>query len=161
MYTNSRFDYRLEAEKMTKKDWIVLAMPIVLGLGSGFLVSRKKIPTSKYNPPGWVFMLVWPILYALMGYSSYLVYKSKNINREEYLKLFYIHLAALILWWPIFVYFPNKTAALTSLIAIAIFAAYITTKFYLVDKTAAYCMLPYLGWLYVATFLTYKSRAQT
>lgn len=159
MYTNSRFDYSLEAEKLTKKDWLVLAMPIVLGLGSGFLVSRKKIPTSKYNPPGWVFMIVWPLLYALMGYSSFLIYKSKNVNREEYLKLFYIHLGALILWWPIFVYFPNKGAALLSLIAIAVFAAYITVKFYSVDKTAAYCMLPYLGWLCVATFLTYKSRA--
>jgi tryptophan-rich sensory protein len=151
--------YKLESEKLTHKDWIVLALPIVLGLGSGLLVSRSKIPTSKYNPPPWVFMTVWPILYALMGYSSYLVYKSKNINRDEYLKLFYIHLGALILWWPIFVYFPNKMLALGSLVAIALIAAYIATKFYLVDKTAAYCLIPYLLWLCVASFLTYKSRA--
>jgi len=151
------FDYRLEAQKLGQKDWIVLLLPIVLGLGSGFFVSRGKIPTSKYNPPPWVFMTVWPILYALMGYASYLVYTSKNINRNEYLNLFYIHLGALILWWPIFVYFPNKIASLASLIAIAFFAAYITSKFYGVDKRAAYSMLPYLGWLCVAIFLTYKA----
>ena len=42
--------------------------PIVLGLGSSALfISRNRIPKvrSKWNPPGWVFGVVWPVLYLL------------------------------------------------------------------------------------------------
>ena len=39
---------------------VILLAPIILGLGSGYFVSRKEIPKvdSKFNPPGWVFAVV-------------------------------------------------------------------------------------------------------
>ena len=131
--------------------------PIVLGLGSSaLLIPRKKIPRvrSKWNPPGWVFGVVWPILYLLLGYASYLVWKDKEKSSENILEKYIIHFVLLLLWWPYFVYFPNAGFATISLLLLAISAVYIGWNFYKINKTAGYCLVPYIAWLFFATFLT-------
>jgi len=146
---------------MDKNGIIVLFSPIVLGMVSGLLVPKNKIPTvkSKWNPPSFVFSIVWPILYLILGYSSYKIYKiAKTKGFDEpaktYLILFYIHLACLIIWWPLFVFFPNKTLSLVSILALAFSAMYIARVFFEMDKTAGLILTPYIMWLFVASFLT-------
>lgn len=46
---------------------------LVTGDFSGFFDNYAQPPLM---PPAWVFSVVWVILYALMGISSYLVYSS-------------------------------------------------------------------------------------
>lgn len=131
--------------------------PIVLGLGSSALfIPRNKIPKvrSKWNPPGWVFGVVWPILYLLLGYASYLVWNSSDKRIGNTLEKYIIHLVLLLLWWPYFVYFPNAGFATISLLLLAISAVYIGWNFYRINKTAGYCWIPYTMWLFFATFLT-------
>jgi tryptophan-rich sensory protein len=144
--------------------WII--SPIVLGLGtSAIFVTKSKIPKvrSKWNPPGWVFGVVWPILYLLLGYSSYLVWQDRDKDRKEkrekknsqnILQKYIIHLLLLLLWWPYFVYFPNAIFATISLFLLAMSAVYIGWNFYVINKTAGYCWIPYIAWLFFATFLT-------
>lgn len=135
--------------------WIFF--PIVLGLGSSALfIPRNKIPKvrSKWNPPGWVFGVVWPILYLLLGYASYLVWNSSDKRIGNTLEKYIIHLVLLLLWWPYFVYFPNAIFATVSLFLLAISAVYIGWNFYRINKTAGYCWIPYTMWLFFATFLT-------
>jgi len=131
--------------------------PIVLGLGSSAIfVTKSKIPKvrSKWNPPGWVFGVVWPILYLLLGYASYLVWQEKKEKIDSILQKYIIHLILLLLWWPYFVYFPNAIFATISLFLLAISAVYIGWNFYVINKTAGYCLVPYIAWLFFATFLT-------
>lgn len=133
--------------------------PIILGLGSSALfITRDQIPKvrSKWNPPGWVFGVVWPILYLLLGYSSYLVWQEKNSDKsnQNILEKYSIHLVLLLLWWPYFVYFPNAMFATGSLLLLAISAVYIGWNFYKINKTAGLCWFPYTIWLFFATFLT-------
>ena len=131
--------------------------PIVLGLGSSAIfVTKSKIPKvrSKWNPPGWVFGVVWPILYLLLGYASYLVWQEKKEKIDSILQKYIIHLILLLLWWPYFVYFPNAIFATISLFLLAISAVYIGWNFYEINKTAGYCLVPYIAWLFFATFLT-------
>ncbi len=144
---------------MNPQDLFVLFGPLVLGMSSGLLVSKSKIPVvkSKYNPPAIVFSIVWPILYAILGYSSYLIHSIKTSNATWAIRIFYIHLAGLIVWWPLFVYFPNKTLSLTSLAILALSAIYIATLFYEINKTAGLILTPYILWLFVANFLTYNT----
>ena len=135
--------------------------PIVLGLGSSaLLIPRNKIPRvgSKWNPPGWVFGVVWPILYLLLGYASYLVWKSSDKRIGNILEKYIIHLVLLLLWWPYFVYFPSAIFATISLLLLAISAVYIGWNFYKINKTAGYCWLPYTMWLFFATFLTSQTK---
>ena len=129
--------------------------PIVLGLGSSaLLIPKNKIPRvrSKWNPPGWVFGVVWPILYLLLGYASYLVWQDGG--NQKILEKYIIHLVLLLLWWPYFVYFPNVGFATISLFILAISAVYIGWNFYKINKTAGLCLIPYVMWLFFATFLT-------
>lgn len=133
--------------------------PIVLGLGSSaLLIPRNKIPRvrSKWNPPGWVFGVVWPILYLLLGYASYLVWQDGG--NQNILEKYIIHLVLLLLWWPYFVYFPNVGFATISLLLLAISAVYIGWNFYKINKTAGYCLVPYTMWLFFATFLTSQTK---
>ena len=149
----------------TTKKYIWIFSPIILGLGSSSIfVSRSKIPRvrSKWNPPGWVFGIVWPILYLLLGYSSYLVWQNGEKRKEKddsqnILQKYIIHLILLLLWWPYFVYFPNAIFATISLFLLAISAVYIGWEFYVINKTAGYCWIPYIVWLFFATFLTSRS----
>jgi|LauGreDrversion4_2_1035121.scaffolds.fasta_scaffold860872_2 benzodiazapine receptor len=139
--------------------YILLTAPIILGLGSGYFVSRKRIPKVKsyLNPPSWLFGVVWPILYLLLGYSSYLIWNSTNIsigNKQFYLTLYAIQVLLVMSWWPYFVYYPNKFFATVTLILLAIFALVITVLFFPVNNIASYCLVPYVIWLSFASFLT-------
>jgi benzodiazapine receptor len=139
--------------------YILLTAPIILGLGSGYFVSRKRIPKVKsyLNPPSWLFGVVWPILYLLLGYSSYLIWNSTNIsmaNKQFYLTLYAIQVLLVISWWPYFIYYPNKLFATVTLILLAIFALIITILFFPVNNIAGYFLVPYVIWLSFASFLT-------
>ena len=146
-----------------KTEWqniLWIFSPIVLGLGSSAIfIPKNKIPKvrSKWNPPGWVFGVIWPILYLLLGYASYLVWNDKKREKDNSINIlqkYIIHLLLLLLWWPYFVYFPNTVFATISLFLLAISAVYIGWGFYIINKTAGYCLIPYILWLFFATFLT-------
>ena len=139
--------------------YILLTAPIILGLGSGYFVSRKRIPKVKsyLNPPSWLFGVVWHILYLLLCYSSYLIWNSTNIsigNKQFYLTLYAIQVLLVMSWWPYFVYYPNKFFATVTLILLAIFALIITVLFFPLNNIASYCLVPYVIWLSFASFLT-------
>jgi tryptophan-rich sensory protein len=139
--------------------YILLLAPIILGLGSGYFVSRRRIPKvkSSINPPSWLFGVVWPILYLLIGYSSYLIWNALNINmsiKKFYLFLYAIQVLMVMAWWPYFVYYPNKIFSTITLILLAIFALIITILFFPINNIAAYCFIPYVVWLSFASYLS-------
>jgi tryptophan-rich sensory protein len=139
--------------------YILLTAPIILGLGSGYFVSRERIPRVKsyLNPPAWLFGVVWPILYLLLGYSSYLIWNSNNLgmaNKQFYLTLYAIQVLLVMSWWTYFIYYPNKLFATVTLILLAIFALVITVLFFPVNNIAGYCLIPYVIWLSFASLLT-------
>ena len=139
-------------------DYILLFTPIILGMGSGYLIRDKPISKVKsiVNPPSWLFGVVWPILYLLLGYSSYLIWKSNNINKNKYLLLYAIHLTLLVLWWPYFIYFPNKQFATISLLFLFAYAILLSVLYSKVNKIASYCLIPYIIWLLFASYLSYN-----
>lgn len=139
--------------------YILLTAPIILGLGSGYFVSRKKIPKVKsyLNPPSWLFGVVWPILYLLLGYSSYIIWNSKNLtisSKQFYLFMYAIQVLLVMAWWPYFIYYPNKFFATVTLILLAIFALIVTVLFFSINNVAGYVLIPYVIWLSFASFLT-------
>ena len=137
--------------------YVWLFSPIIFGLGSSaILIPKNKIPKvrSKFNPPSWIFGIVWPILYLLLGYASYLVWKSNNEKIDVLLQKYILHVILLLLWWPIFIYFPNPFIASISLGLLTIYAIYLGWEFYKKNVIAGYCFIPYILWLCFATFLS-------
>ena len=59
---------------------VFIAVPLVVGMLSARAAgnSKKKYEAFRQpplSPPGFLFPIVWTILYVLMGISSYLAYK--------------------------------------------------------------------------------------
>ena len=68
-----------------KKDWKMLllhiALPLAIGglsalLTNGDMTKYAALNQPPLSPPGFIFPLVWTILYMLMGISTYLISKS-------------------------------------------------------------------------------------
>ena len=90
--------------KKTKQFLICLAVPLLVG-GLSALITRGGMDTFEtinkpsLSPPGWLFPVVWTILFILMGIASYLVLVSgKPHGRDltELLRFYGIHALSLI-----------------------------------------------------------------
>lgn len=124
-----------------------IALPLVLGIIVGLLTSSES---ANYGGPipGWIFPVVWSILYVLMGISSYLV----SYNREL-LKIYYLNLAVNLLWPIIFFNLGLKTFAFFWILFLIIIVGIMIYRFYKENKLSAYLLIPYIVWLVFAAFL--------
>ena len=101
---------------------------------------------SDLNPPGYVFGIVWPILYLFMGITAW-----RNIDT---IKIdFYIQLFLNAIWSWLFFSFQLPLIALFDiwlLIFINIKILFIVSK---QDKVGAIMYAPYILWLLFASYL--------
>jgi len=131
--------------------YLLFFFPFVIGFSSNLFIGNKKKPQirSKLNPPPWVFAPVWTILYLLLGYVLCLIYKFA----PKYLYLYIIQIILVTIWFPLFVNYPNRLYSTASLIILTIYAIILAYLAYNVNKTASYCLIPYIAWLCFASFL--------
>ena len=143
---------------MSKEEIVSLLIPLVGGFLSG-LISMGGL--KEFNslikpilaPPGFIFPIVWTILYVLMGISSYLIYSENDLNSSCCLKIYVISLFVNFLWSPIFFGLNLRLFALIWIILLDIVVGYMIFCFYKVNKKAAYLQIPYLIWILFATYL--------
>ena len=74
---------------------LIISILIPLGLGllvglitSGGVSNLDNLVLPSFQPPGWLFAVVWPILYTLMGISAYLIDTSYMTNEDNFLSFF-------------------------------------------------------------------------
>ena len=79
--------------KNIKKLIFQIALPLLVGFVSAFLSGDQKavygaLTLPPYAPPAWLFGVVWPVLYVLMGVSAYLVQKmnDKLVEHRQYIR---------------------------------------------------------------------------
>ncbi|UOK43481.1 MULTISPECIES: TspO/MBR family protein [Flavobacterium] len=109
-----------------------------------------------FNPPNWVFVSVWSVLFIMMGVAAGLVWdrmELDKINVRKGLQFFAIQLGLNILWTYIFFGLHNPLLALAeiALLWLMIFETYVVFK--RVDKMASMLLLPYLAWVSFAAVL--------
>ena len=135
-------------KKINKKELAIsIIIPLLFGGIVGFLI---KDATKSYDGfiPSYVFPIVWSILYILMGMASYLVKDDKKL-----INIYKVNLLVNYLWPIIFFLLNLKFLALLELIFLIVIVIYMISKFYKKNKTAAYLLIPYILWLFVAFFL--------
>ena len=116
----------------------------------------SQIVKPKLSPPGFIFPIVWGILYTLMGISSARVYvKAKSMPTIENTGLgIYVLQLIVNFFWPIL--FFNYQAFLLSflwLILLWILIVIMILRFKKICPLAAYLQIPYLLWVTFAGYL--------
>lgn len=101
---------------------------------------------SSLNPPGYVFGIVWPILYILMSVSVFRTFPtSKNI--------FYAQLFFNAIWSWVFFYFQLPFIALLNIWLLIALNLKITIDMYRKDMVSGLLYSPYIAWLFFASYL--------
>lgn len=125
---------------------------LITGDFSSFFDTYKAPPLL---PPGWLFPVVWVILYALMGYSAYLVSISKaEPDRIKCaMTVYWVQLAFNFSWSIVFFRFEWLWGGVAVIVALLLLIVAMILLFFRVDKKAALINLPYLAWVTFATYL--------
>ena len=105
-----------------------------------------ELNKSNLNPPGYVFGIVWPILYLLMSISAFRTFDvSKNF--------FYLQLIFNALWSWLFFAFQLPLVALTNIWLLIFLNMKLLLSMFKVDKLSAFLYAPYIIWLLFASYL--------
>lgn len=110
----------------------------------------KSLNRSKLNPPGWVFGVVWPILYLLLAIFFVLLVKDKKSVKSPPLILFIIQIILNLGWTTIFFRFKMIKFALFLILLINALSIAI---FVMIKNNTKYLLLPYILWLTFASYL--------
>lgn len=116
------------------------------------------IQKPSFTPPNFVFGPVWTALFLLMGISLYIVW-GKGLHRKNVRNAIYVFAAQLalnVVWSALFFGLQNPAAAFVEIILLWIAIALTIVKFYVIDKRAAYLLVPYIVWVSFAAFLNYS-----
>jgi translocator protein len=154
------------AEAVRRNDWwkaaivTVVAIELLGGL-SGWLSQSgygnpwfDALVKPSFMPPGFLFGIVWPILYALLGLALALILAEPPTDRRRVaLILFGVQMALNFAWSPIFFAGHDITLAKYVIITMIVIAAAAALLFYRLRPVAGLLMVPYLCWLMFATTL--------
>ncbi len=137
-----------------------IAIPLLVGAVSALLTRESMEQFARLNkpplaPPGWLFPVVWTILYILMGISSYLVLTS-GANKEAILhalKLYTYQLLVNFLWSTFFFNLGWYLFAFVWLVLLWVLVLAMIKSFAKISKVAAILNIPYLLWITFAGYL--------
>lgn len=134
-----------------------LAIPLAVGSLSALLTQNSMAAFAAVNkpclsPPGWLFPIVWTILYILMGIASYLVLTSGKPNSTA-LSTYGIQLVFNFFWSIIFFNLRLYLFAFIWLVLLWLLILKTALLFYRISKPAGYLMVPYLLWVTFAGYL--------
>ena len=138
--------------KLNSKTSLILLIPLTLIVGSfasantGTDLWYQGLIKSDLNPPGYVFGIVWPILYLLMGITAWRTF-------EIIKNLFYIQLFLNAIWSWLFFSFHLPLISLIDIWFLIYINIKIVFKVLKMDKLAGLLYTPYILWLLFASYL--------
>ena len=146
--------------------FVKIAIDLIVCLLVGYSASVVTRPSVEswyptlvkpvFNPPNWIFMPMWTLLYILMAVAAGLVWdkiKEQNEEVKKALAFFLIQLTLNAIWSYLFFGLKNPMLALIeiALLWLMIYETYL--KFIKINKIAAYLLVPYLLWVAFAGIL--------
>mgnify|MGYP001199147676 FL=1 len=128
-------------------------IPIVTGYLLSALCPMTKNDGADINarPPAYVFGIVWPILYLLLGYSWVMLQDNENADL-----FFGINTLLGMLWLYTYSCNKNKKQALYVLLAMLLVSLYLLFYSFQINPNITYFIIPYTVWLIFALMLNFK-----
>ena len=113
----------------------------------------NSIKKSKLSPPGYIFGIVWPILYILIFISFIIRFYNGIENNYLGLVFFVLQMVCNLIWSPLFFRYKKINWALFDLILTIIFTGLTIYYFNKKSKLSAYLLMPYMIWICFALYL--------
>ena len=132
----------------------VMVLGAVMGATNAPDEWYRALEKPFFNPPDWVFAPVWTVLYAMVGYAGYLVWREAG-QRSFLFGLWLAQMVLNLAWTPIF--FTGRSLPLASmeillfLVAVVAFMVRARTEV----PRAFLLFIPYAAWVSFATVLTW------
>lgn len=139
--------------------WIIgiVGIGAAIGFTSGSAAENvwyQNLVKSELNPPGIAFAIVWPTLYALMGFGAWWIFHRAGPEAKTARVLLVIQLLVNFAWSYVFFTFHQAELAFVWILAlIGLVIAWIVSVAS-IDKRPAYAQIPYLCWLCFAAYLS-------
>lgn len=146
--------------------WAAVTVPLILLLG---FVSGRLVPSGSDNgwyialakpavtPPGWVFPVVWSLLYILIGLAVAIVLNARGARgRPLAVALFAVQFVGALAWMPLFFGAHRIGAATVLIAAMVVLGSLVATLFSRIRPLAGWLMVPYLVWISFAGVLTWS-----
>ena len=145
--------------KNWKKLLLLVAIPLAVGglaalLSGGMGEAYQGYVKPPLSPPGWVFGVVWPILYALMGYASFLAAEAEGSKTKAFI-LYGLQLAVNFLWPLVFFRLEMIGLALALLAVLWVLVLLTIREFSELSDRAGDLLIPYILWLSFALYLNF------
>lgn len=140
------------------KKLFYLLLPLLSGSIIGLIISNyidyDLFIKPVLSPPGFIFPIVWSIIYILMGLSYYLFKKNYYYNTKLISTIYYIQLFVNLLWSIFFFILKWYFFTIIWTVLLLLLVIYLIILFYKKNKISAYLNIFYLIWLIFATYLT-------
>jgi translocator protein len=126
----------------------ILVTPFITGYATSAVCGMDQTAGSNvtFRPPGWVFAIVWPVLYVLIGLSWILAHRLDPMNSFAYGTLNLL----LVMWLMVYSCAGNKEFGLYVLLATIITCIWCM---YIGDINSRILISPLILWLVFATVL--------
>lgn len=154
-----------EQQKEKKKPgWLPLIVleGVTLGGGAliGFLIRNdmsfyETLEKPVFAPPGWLFPVMWSVLYILMALSVWLVWRAEAPHRAGLVTLYFVQLAVNLAWPVIFFTLQALGLAFWWLILLWGLIIWMMVAFFHWSKVAGWLLTPYLCWTTFAAVLSF------
>lgn len=144
-----------------KKLIVCIAIPLAVGglsalLTRGSMDDFEAVAKPPLAPPGWLFPVVWTILFVLMGIASYIVLVSdREYKTQAALRVYALQLIFNFFWSLIFFNLKAYLFSFIWLVALWLLILLTTKRFYKISKPAGYLLIPYIIWVTFAGYLNF------
>ncbi|GHE62978.1 sensory protein TspO [Camelimonas fluminis] len=147
------------------KIYVIAIAPVLLTLVLGQVATFPNLDPwyaglrkPHFNPPNAVFGPVWTLLYALMAFAIWRVLNlpKDTVGKGLGVTLFYIQLALNAAWSWLFFGAHSPRLGLVNIVIQLFFIVLTVSVFRRLDKVAALCLVPLLGWVAFATLLNFS-----
>ena len=131
--------------------YIIILLPWFIGgiLFKSDQIFYKSLNKPSFAPPGWLFAIIWPILYILIALS---IYNIKNKNKD-YLKILIINYFTNQIFSFFFFTIKSPFIAMIDTILVLISSLYLYLESKKDNNLSANLLIPYILWNIFASIL--------
>ncbi len=139
---------------------LCIATPLIVGgvagrISGDSMGAFQMLNQPPLSPPGWLFGIVWSLLYILMGIASYLVITSSAPKemKNKAIRLYALQLLFNFAWSIWFFNFALYYFAFAWLLVLLFLIVKTFFAFKGISKASAYLLIPYILWVTFAGYL--------